>query len=318
MSKEVVIWLTIAVYIVFIAAVGLISRRSSKSMTDFTVGGRNAGAWVTALSYGTAYFSAVMFIGYAGTTGWKYGLWAVLPGLGNAVFGSLLAWLVLAKRTRKVTRRLKIKSMPQFFDQRFVSRPMKLFSAAVIFLFLLPYSASVYKGLTSVCAVLLGVDEQVCMIVIALASAAVVVLGGYIATLKADFVQGIVMLVGVLALIVAVVRCQQVGGLSAGLQAISRVTEDLQLGVADHIALWATVLMTSFGTWGLPQMIHKYYGIRDDPGRSNAAPLSPPSSPWLLRAAATSSAPCPGCSIRSSPPLPAAVQEATTIWSPIC
>lgn len=146
MSKEVVIWLTIAVYIVFIAAVGLISRRSSKSMTDFTVGGRNAGAWVTALSYGTAYFSAVMFIGYAGTTGWKYGLWAVLPGLGNAVFGSLLAWLVLAKRTRKVTRRLKIKSMPQFFDQRFVSRPMKLFSAAVIFLFLLPYSASVYKG----------------------------------------------------------------------------------------------------------------------------------------------------------------------------
>ena len=88
MSKEVVIWLTIAVYIVFIAAVGLISRRSSKSMTDFTVGGRNAGAWVTALSYGTAYFSAVMFIGYAGTTGWKYGLWAVLPGLGNAVFGS--------------------------------------------------------------------------------------------------------------------------------------------------------------------------------------------------------------------------------------
>ena len=111
---------------------------------------------------------------------------------------------------------------------------------------------------------LLGVDEQVCMIVIALASAAVVVLGGYIATLKADFVQGIVMLVGVLALIVAVVRCQQVGGLSAGLQAISRVTEDLQLGVADHIALWATVLMTSFGTWGLPQMIHKYYGIRDD------------------------------------------------------
>lgn len=264
MSKETVIWLTIAVYVVFIAAVGIISRRSSRSMTDFTVGGRNAGAWMSALSYGTAYFSAVMFIGYAGTTGWKYGLWAVLPGIGNALFGSLLAWLVLAKRTRKVTRRLKIKSMPQFFDRRFGSRPMKLFCATVIFLFLLPYSASVYKGLTSVCAVLLGVDERVCMIVIALAAAAVVVLGGYIATLKADFVQGLVMLVGVSALIVAVVRCRQVGGLSAGLQAIRRATAELHLGTAEHIALWATVLMTSFGTWGLPQMIHKYYGIRDD------------------------------------------------------
>lgn len=264
MSKTAVIWLTIAAYAVFIVAVGLISNRKSKSMGDFTVGGRNAGAWVSALSYGTAYFSAVMFIGYAGTTGWKYGIWAVLPGLGNAIFGSLLAWLVLAKRTRRATRRMKIKSMPQFFDSRFVSRPMKLFSAVVIFLFLLPYSASVYKGLTSVCAVLLNVDEQVCMIVIALASAAVVVLGGYIATLKADFVQGIVMFAGVLALIVAVVRCQQVGGLAAGMEAITRKTAELKLGPADHIALWATVLMTSFGTWGLPQMIHKYYGIRDD------------------------------------------------------
>ena len=144
---------------------------------------------------------------------------------------------MLAKRTRKVTRRLKIKSMPQFFDRRFGSRPMKLFCATVIFLFLLPYSASVYKGLTSVCAVLLGVDERVCMIVIALAAAAVVVLGGYIATLKADFVQGLVMLVGVSALIVAVVRCKQVGGLSAGLQAIRRATAELHLGTAEHIAL---------------------------------------------------------------------------------
>ncbi len=264
MPKETVIWLTIGAYIVFMAAVGLLSARSSKSITDFTVGGRNAGAWVSALSYGTAYFSAVMFIGYAGSTGWKYGLWGVLPGIGNAVFGSLLAWLVLARRTRETTRRHKIKSMPQFFSKRFQSTGMKRFAVAVIFLFLLPYSASVYKGLTSVCAVLLGIDERVCMVVIALAAAVVVILGGYAATLKADFVQGIIMLVGVSALIVAVVRCRQVGGLQAGIQAIAAETEKLNLGVQDHIGLWATVLMTSFGTWGLPQMIHKYYGIRDD------------------------------------------------------
>lgn len=264
MGEQAIIWVTIGIYIVFIAAVGLFCNRRSKSMTEFTVGGRNAGAWVSALSYGTAYFSAVMFIGYAGTTGWKYGIWGILPGIGNALIGSLLAWLVLAKRTRETTRRLKIKSMPQFFEQRFASSRMKLFCVAVIFIFLLPYSASVYKGLTSVCAVLLHVDERVCMVVIAVAAAAVVVLGGYVATLKADFVQGLVMLVGVTALIVAVVRCRQVGGLSAGLAAISKVTADLGLKTQDHLGLWATVLMTSFGTWGLPQMIHKYYGIRDD------------------------------------------------------
>ena len=264
MSKELVIWITIAVYAVFILAVGVFAGRKSKTITDFTVGGRNAGAWMSAFSYGTAYFSAVMFIGYAGKSGWDYGLWAVLPGIGNSLIGSLLAWLVLARRTRETTRRLKIKSMPQFFEKRFGGRGIKRFCVAVIFVFLLPYSASVYKGLTSVCAVLLKVDERVCMVVIALAAAAIVVLGGYAATLRADFVQGIVMLAGVIALIAAVIRCDQVGGLSAGLEAITKATEGLHLTAAQHIGLWATVLMTSFGTWGLPQMIHKYYGIRDD------------------------------------------------------
>ena len=126
MPKEAVIWVTIGVYFAFMLVIGLISSRHTNSMGEFTVGGRNAGAWTSALSYGTAYFSAVMFIGYAGGTGWKYGLWGVLPGIGNAVFGSLLAWLVLARRTRSATRRMKIKSMPQFFDKRFVSSPRHL------------------------------------------------------------------------------------------------------------------------------------------------------------------------------------------------
>ena len=264
MEHKTVIWLTIAVYIVFIAIVGIMNARKSKNITQFTVGGRNAGAWLSAFSYGTAYFSAVMFIGYAGGTGWKYGLWGILPGIGNAVIGSLLAWLVLAKRTRETTRRLEIKSMPQLFEKRFKSEKMKTFCVAVIFLFLIPYSASVYKGLTSVCSVLLGVDERVCMIVIAIASLIIVILGGYDATLKADFVQGTVMLVGVICLIIAVMRSQTVGGFSQGLQAIAQKTEELNLTAVSHMGLWATVLMTSFGTWGLPQMIHKYYGIRDD------------------------------------------------------
>ena len=264
MTQKPVILITIAIYVAFIVAIGVMNSKKSKSLTEFTVGKRNAGAWLSAFSYGTAYFSAVMFIGYAGGTGWKYGLWGVLPGIGNAIIGSLLAWLVLAKRTREVARRLKIKSMPQLFEKRFGSTKMKNFAVAVIFIFLVPYSASVYKGLTSVCSVLLGVDETVCMLVIAAASLLIVVLGGYGATLKADFIQGFVMLAGVIALIFAVMKSDTVGGFSEGLTAIAQKTEDLGLTPASHLGLWATVLMTSFGTWGLPQMIHKYYGIKDD------------------------------------------------------
>lgn len=266
MSKEVTIWVVIGVYALFMLGIGVWYSRKGTDMAGFTVGGRNAGAWISALSYGTAYFSAVMFIGYSGGSGWSYGLWSVLVGVGNAVFGTLLAWLVLANRTRDITRRHDIKSMPQLFEKRFQSRGMRLFACAVIFVFLIPYSASVYKGLTSVCSVILGIDETVCMLIIAIASAVVLVLGGYMATLKADFVQGFIMMVGVAALIVLVVQSPQVGGLSQGLSNMMDYMESHQmapLSGSSALALVSTVLMTSFGTWGLPQMVHKYYGIRD-------------------------------------------------------
>lgn len=267
MDKLTVIWVVIGVYAVMMLAVGILqSRKNAGGMESFTVGGRSAGAWISALSYGTAYFSAVMFIGYSGGSGWSFGLWSVLVGVGNAVFGTLLAWLVLAERTRVLTRRWQIKSMPQLFEMRFKSPGMRLFSCIVIFVFLIPYSASVYKGLTSVCSVILGVDEQICMIIIAIASAVVLILGGYMATLKADFVQGFIMMVGVAALIVLVVLFPQVGGLAAGLSNMAdymAAHEMLPLEPDAAVSLIATILMTSFGTWGLPQMIHKYYGIRD-------------------------------------------------------
>lgn len=266
MDKQLTIWIVIGVYAIFMLAVGILYSRKGTDMASFTVGGRSAGAWISALSYGTAYFSAVMFIGYSGGSGWSYGLWSVLVGIGNAVFGSLLAWLVLADRTREYTRKHDIKSMPQLFEKRFGSPGMRLFSCVVIFVFLIPYSASVYKGLTSVCSVILGIDEQVCMVIIAIASALLLVLGGYIATLKADFVQGFVMMIGVSALIVLVVLSPQVGGLGSGLSNMTeymRSHEMLPLPGKPAVALISTLLMTSFGTWGLPQMVHKYYGIRD-------------------------------------------------------
>ena len=266
MDKQLTIWIVIGVYAIFMLAVGILYSRKGTDMASFTVGGRSAGAWISALSYGTAYFSAVMFIGYSGGSGWSYGLWSVLVGIGNAVFGSLLAWMVLADRTREYTRKHDIKSMPQLFEKRFGSAKMRLFACVVIFVFLIPYSASVYKGLTSVCSVILGIDEQVCMVIIAIASALLLVLGGYIATLKADFVQGFVMMIGVSALIVLVVLSPQVGGLSKGIANMGEYMkshEMLPLTGKPAVARISTLLMTSFGTWGLPQMVHKYYGIKD-------------------------------------------------------
>lgn len=262
--KDAAIWITIAVYIILMVIVSTVSGKKSKTIADFTVGGRNAGAWLSALSYGTAYFSAVMFVGYAGGTGLKYGLWGIAAGLGNAVFGSWLAWKMLARRTRDVSSRLKIKTMPQFFEMRYNSSALKTFSAIVIFAFMVPYSASVYKGLASVADVLLGIDDTLCMIIIAAVAIIILVFGGYLAQARADFIQGIVMMFGIALLIFFVIRCDTVGGFK-GISEYAKTEAGLpNLSASSAIALIATVLMTSFGTWGLPQMVQKYFGIKDD------------------------------------------------------
>lgn len=258
------IWITIAIYIASLVIIGIVTGKKSKSVADFAVGGRNAGAWLSALSYGTAYFSAVMFVGYAGKTGLSFGLWGVFAGIGNAVFGSLLAWAVLARRTRDVSARLKIKTMPDFFEKRYMSKGIKTFSAVIIFIFLIPYSASVYSGLASVADVLLGINDTVFLLIIAILAILLVTLGGYLVQARADFVQGIVMMFGVILLLIAVVRCQKVGGVQ-GLIEYANSKEGLpSLSGSQWVSLMATVLMTSFGTWGLPQMIQKYFGIKDD------------------------------------------------------
>lgn len=261
---NIAVWSTIAIYIIIMIVIGIVSGKKSKSVADLTVGGRNAGAWISAMSYGAAYFSAVMFVGYAGGTGLQYGLWGVLAGIGNAVFGSWLAWKVLARRTRDVSARLKIKTMPQFFAVRYNSGAMKIFSSIVIFFFLIPYSASVYKGLASVADVLLGIDDTICMIIIALLAISMLLFGGYFVQARADFVQGIIMMFGVALLIIVIIRCNAVGGVQ-GLVEYAHSDSGLpSLNAMQVISLLSVVLMTSFGTWGLPQMVQKYFGIRDD------------------------------------------------------
>lgn len=264
MENAAAIWGTIGVYILVMVLVAVFAGKKSNSIADLTVGGRSAGAWLSALSYGTAYFSAVMFVGYAGGTGLKYGLWGILAGLGNALFGSWLAWKLLARPTRDVSARLKIKSMPQMFEKRYHSEKMKLFACVVTFIFLIPYSASVYKGLASVADVLLGIDVKVCMVLIAVIALLLLLFGGYLVQARADFVQGIVMMGGIVLLIFFVVRSEQVGGVS-GILAYAKTTAGLpKLNAGAWVSLMATVLMTSFGTWGLPQMVQKFFGIKDD------------------------------------------------------
>ena len=263
------IWVVIALYIAAMAIVGIYGARRTKTLTDFVVGGRKAGPWVSAFAYGTTYFSAVLFIGYAGRSGWDFGLWAVLIGVANAVLGAYLAWKLLASKTRDVTRRLKIKTMPQMFEQRYESKRMKTFAAVVIFIFMIPYSASVYSGLSYLCEIVLGIDYHWAMIAIAVIAAIYLIAGGYIASLSADFVQGLVMIFGVILMVIFIMNSGKVGGITAGIpNLIAEMNKDgiLNLDGTQIVKLVGLCLLTSIGTWGMPQMVQKFYGVKNDKG----------------------------------------------------
>jgi len=252
-------------------AVGIYCRKHSTDVNGFVLGGRNVGPWLTAFAYGTSYFSAVVFVGYAGQFGWKYGIAATWAGIGNALIGSLLAWAVLGRRTRVMTHHLKSATMPQFFESRFFSKDLKLAASVVIFIFLIPYTASLYNGLSRLFGMAFNIDYSVCVIVMAILTGIYVIAGGYMATAINDFIQGIIMLIGIVAVIAAVLANQ--GGLMEALNKLGQVSDPAVSqtpGVfnsffgPDPINLAGVVLLTSLGTWGLPQMVQKFYAIKNE------------------------------------------------------
>lgn len=251
--------------------IGLYCRRHSTDVNGFVLGGRSVGPWLTAFAYGTSYFSAVVFVGYAGQFGWKYGIASTWSGVGNAVIGSLLAWAILGRRTRVMSQHLNSATMPQFFEGRFNSRALKLAASVLIFIFLIPYTASLYNGLSRLFGMAFNIDYSVCVIVMAVLTAIYVIAGGYMATAINDFIQGMIMLIGIIAVVAAVIANQ--GGLTEALQNLSQVTDPAvsaepgaftSLFGPDPVNLLGVVLLTSLGTWGLPQMVQKFYAIKDE------------------------------------------------------
>lgn len=260
-------------FFVVMVAVGIYARRHAGSVDGFVLGGRSVGPWLTAFAYGTSYFSAVVFVGYAGQFGWKYGLASTWIGIGNAVIGSLLAWVILGRRTRVMSQHLGSRTMPDFFGERYGSRGLKIAASAIVFIFLVPYTASIYNGLSRLFGMAFNIPYHWCVILMAVITAVYVILGGYMATAINDFIQGIIMLAGIVAVIAAVLAGQ--GGFMEAVGKMAQIPSDVEVTMGqsgaftsffgpDPLNLLGVVILTSLGTWGLPQMIHKFYTIRDE------------------------------------------------------
>ena len=249
--------------------IGLYFRKRAASVNDFVLGGRNVGPWLSAFAYGATYFSAVVFVGYAGQFGWRFGTAAVWIGLGNAFIGSLMAWFVLGRRTRIMTNHLKSATMPEFFGSRYTSTALKIGASIIVFIFLIPYTASLYNGLSRLFAMGFGINFEYCIIAMGILTAVYVVAGGYFATAVNDVIQGTVMLFGIIAIIAVVLKDN--GGFMAAIDSLARINDPAVAPGAytsffgpDPISLLGVLILTSLGTWGLPQMVARFYSIKSE------------------------------------------------------
>lgn len=261
----------LTVFFAVMIGIGIYCRKQATDVNGFVLGGRSVGPWLTAFAYGTSYFSAVIFVGYAGQFGWRFGIASTWIGLGNAFIGSLLAWTILGRRTRIMSQHLNSATMPEFFGARFQSKPLKVGASIIVFIFLIPYTASLYNGLSRLFGMAFHIDYTVCIILMAVLTAVYVVAGGYMATAINDFIQGLIMLVGIVLVIAAVLNDR--GGFMAALDGLAQVNDETVSATPgvfasffgpDPFSLLGVVLLTSLGTWGLPQMVQKFYAIKNE------------------------------------------------------
>lgn len=269
----------IATGLFFIAllAIAAWGMKRTTDTNDFFLGGRTLGPWILALSYGAAYFSAVVFIGFAGSYGWSVSFKSLWVGLMNGVVGALAAWLTLGRATRRMTRRLDASTTPEFFARRYGSDFMKILGAIVIFLFLLPYSASVFAGLTYLFKEVFNISMTSALTIITVTTGIYLVIGGYKAAARIDFLQGTIMFFGALFMVwfVFVYFSKDYGGF---LDVAKQASANYRARLAGTLSavqsepfkpmpnwlFWSVVFMTSIAPWGLPQMVHKFYAIKDE------------------------------------------------------
>ncbi len=250
--------LFLVLFFAVMITVGFLCRRQADSVHGFVLGGRNVGPF-----------------------GWRFGISTTWVGIGNAVIGSLLAWVILGRRTRLLTQKLDSRTMPDYFGSRFDSGALRIAASAIVFIFLIPYTASLYNGLSRLFESAFGIDYVWCVLIMSVLTGVYVIAGGYMATAVNDFIQGLIMLVGIVLVIGAVLKDN--GGFMQAMNSLSVLEAPSNPGLKgafasflgpEPLALFGVVLLTSLGTWGLPQMVGKFYAIKSESDISKGTLIS--------------------------------------------
>jgi solute:Na+ symporter, SSS family len=256
-------FIVVALYAIIVVFIGIIGMRRTKSFKDFFLAGGKVGPWLSAFSYGTAYFSAVMFIGFAGKVGWGFGYSGLWITFGNAFIGVLAVWAILGWRIKKMSEEYNVSTMSEFLHKRYNSPFLKMAGVVVIFIFMIPYSAAVFMGLSYLFEVSFNIDYWLALTLMGVFTATYIILGGYKSMAIIDVFFGIIMVVSVSILLIFTVN--KGGGFANITESLNAINPQLTdpVGPPGFWPLFSLVFLTAVAPFALPQLVQKFYAIRD-------------------------------------------------------
>jgi SSS family solute:Na+ symporter/sodium/proline symporter len=253
----------LAAFALMTITVGIIASRKARSFKDFFLGGGTIGPWMTAFTYGAAYFSAVLFIGFAGKIGWEFGMSSLWIAAGNSFIGVLGVWFLMGPRIKKMASETGAQTMADYLEKRYQSKALNLYTSICIFIFFIPYTAAVFMGLSYLFQANFNLNYTSALAFMGVFTAIYLVLGGYRSMTMIDVIFGMIMIAGVIILFGSVVN--KGGGLDKIFAGLTSIDPKLTsaVGRPGIWPLFSLFFLTSFAPFAMPQLIQKFYAIKD-------------------------------------------------------
>ncbi len=210
-TDNIIVLSAFAVYMIMMIVIGFIYSKGTKNNEDYFLGGRNLGSWTAAISAQASDMSGWLLMGLPGSI-YLAGTGEVWIAIGLLI-GTILNWYIVSGRLRKYTIVAgNSLTIPSFFQNRYRDKKgvIKIVSAVIIAVFFTVYTASAFSSGAKLFATLFSNGnaesaEYKSVYFIGLCIAAVVILvytfmGGFKAVCTTDLIQGMLMLVAIMAL----------------------------------------------------------------------------------------------------------------------
>ena len=271
-SGNIILVVTIAVYLLSMVGIGVFYSRRNKSTDDFYLGGRKLGPLVTAMSAEASDMSAYLLMGLPGV--------ALLAGLPEATWtaiglaiGTYLNWLIVAKRIRRYSQKIGAVTIPDFFSRRYHDDKhiLSVIAALVIIVFFIPYTASGFNACGTLFSSLFGTNYFTAMIISAVVIVAYITLGGFLAASTTDLIQSVIMTIALI--VVVFFGIHAAGGWDAVVANAQSIPGYLNLSQGFDAATGTaasygpiTVISTmawGLGYFGMPHILLRFMAIED-------------------------------------------------------